>query len=173
MMAEQWPFDPALKAWGAVYKPAVVQPGQPYWKIVIANGPRDIGGNISLFVDVWGEDGTRQVNIPVLFYWEDGKKNDRKFTEPKPGDGFAVDLPMYASRNAYGVRVDDGLPSDAMEGFGLGEWVPHHGFLVVFQRTIAESIPVDPQPPTMPIPSTAREAFEMARKYMDIGMGML
>lgn len=173
-----WPFDPALKEFGAVYRPATVAPGQPYWKLIVADGPMDIGGNISLFVDVWDEKGHRVVGVPVLFYWRDTKqREDRKLTEPKPGDPFAVDLPMYAAGNAYGVRVDDGLPSDDIFGFGLGSFVPHHSFRAIFQRTTGSGEPgpiepgPQPEPPTQP--TSAREAIDEALRWLGIAKGLL
>ncbi len=155
------PLSPDTIAWGVVYKPAVVAPGQLYWQCVVADGPMDIGGNISIFVDLWDEQGLRVVGVPVLFYWDDG--DERKLTELKPGEGFAVDLPMFAGGHSYGVRVDDGTPSDDLFGFGLGKWVPHHAFRVTFRRMVAEVI----APPTEPSTITyARTEIEDVMRHL-------
>lgn len=139
------PMSPDLIAWGAVFKPATVVPGQEYWKLIIADGPMDIGGNHHLYVDVWGKDGLRQVGVPVLFYWRDG--DERHPTEAKTGEPYSVNLPLFAGGNSYGVRVDDGSPSDDLFGVGLGSFVPHHSFRAIFQRAIAEGGTTPPPPP--------------------------
>lgn len=169
------PLSPDLIAWGATYEPAAVKPGQPYWQLVEAAGPMEIGGNHHLYVDVWDEHGNRIVDVPVLFYWFDTERHtDRKETEPKPGDTFAVDLPMYAGGNAYGATVDDGLPSDAIFGMGLGKFVKHHGFRLIFQRKIADGVTM-PEPPAEPpvkpptkTPLTARDVIALTREYLDV-----
>lgn len=154
------PLSPDLIAWGAVYKPAQPSPGQAYWRVIMADGPMDIGGNHNLFVDVWDESGIRVVGVPVLFYWNDG--DQRKVTEPKKGEGYAVDLPLFAGGNAYGVRVDDGSPSDDIFGFGMGSFVPHHSFRVVFQRTVADATtPTEPPPAGMSKDEAIDEAIRL------------
>lgn len=170
------PMSPDLIAWGATYTPATVTPGQEYWKLVSADGPMDIGGNINVFVDVWDKDGNRMVGVPVVFfrYYKDGKLfNDRKLTEPKTGEPYAVDWPIYSGGNAYGVHVDEnitGIPSDNIFGFGMGSFVPHHSFRAVFQLSVSEQPPiiVPPDPPM-----TAREAIGYARFYLDMAEKLL
>lgn len=131
---------------GVTMKRVDVESGEPYWKLVSADGPLDFGGNHHLYVDVWDEQGNRMVGETVVFYSQDEEWPTK--TEAKPGEPQAANLPMYAGGNAYGVRVAE-LPSDAISGFGLGKNVPHHSFRVVFQRAIADG---QTQPPTEPAP---------------------
>lgn len=168
------PMSSSLIAWGATFTPAVVAPGQPYWQLVSADGPEYWGGRVSVFVDVINEAGVRVVGVPVAFYWN-GPANDRenvKKTEPKTGDPFAVDWPMNAGGHAYGVHVADGLPSDDIFGFGMGDHVPHQVFKCRFQRAIAGAAPVEPpaeppQPPTAPSkPLTKAEIIEAIEFYV-------
>lgn len=130
-----WPFDPALQKHGATYQPANAAPGQPYWQLVEANGPLEWGGRHAIFVDVLGEARQRLTGVPVRFFWAD--RSEIKRTEAKTGDPYAVDLPMFAAGNAYGVRIDDGMPSDQLFGMGLLAYQPHVSYRLLFQRTVA------------------------------------
>lgn len=177
-MTDPWPFDPNLKTWGATYTPATVTPGQEYWKLVQADGPQDIGGNHHVFVDVWDENGVRKVGVPVAFFhFKDGEpRTDRKKTEPKTGEPYAVDWPMYAGGNAYGVYVDDGEHvSETIFGFGLGSFVRHHSFRLIFRLTVAAQEPMPPPvvvPPDPSQPITQREYLEWAKWYIDKALEM-
>lgn len=154
-------------AWGCTYIPAEVQPGQAYWKLLSVDGPSEWGGRHSVFVDVLGEAGQRLLGLPVFFWWADGKET--KYTEAKPGDPFAVDLPMYASGNSYGVTMVGPLKSDTVWGFGLPHLQPHHVFHVKFQRTLAEGTPTQPDPPG----KTVREALLEAQGHINYALGLL
>src|SRR5690242_12972441 len=129
------PMSPELIAWGATFKPANVAPGQPYWAIVSADGPVDIGGNHHWYVDTLGADGERIVGVPVEFFWDSDQQHKLVPSEAKPGEPYALNLPLYAGGNAYGVRVVDGLPSDEIYGTGLGDHVKHHSFTTIYKRT--------------------------------------
>ncbi len=164
------PMSPELVAWGATYTPAEVEAGQSFWKLIIADGPMNIGGNHHLYVDVWDEQGNRIVGVPVLFYWNDGE--DEHKTEVKHGEPYSVNLPLSAGGNAYGVMVNDGLPSDKLYGVGLGSFVPHHSFRAIFQRQKATGSPVVvppiSEPPTpVVIDASARELVEWARDVLN------
>ena len=144
---------------GTIYKPAVPVRGQPYWKLISAEGPEAWGGRHSVYVDVLDEVGLRLIGIPVLFYWNDG--DERKVTEAKTGEPFAIDFPMYAAGNAYGIKIVDGLPSDQFFGMGLVANQPHMVFKLVFQRTVARGTDL-PQPPTIP-PVVGGDKYKLYR----------
>lgn len=174
-------MSPDLIAWGAVYKPATTKPGEQYWRLVVADGPMDIGGNHHVYVDVWDEAGLRIVGVPVMFYWRDTEEHDdRRPTEAKTGEPYSVNLPMYAGGHSYGVRVDDGLPSDDIFGFGMADHGPHQSFRAIFQRQIAAGgntephvPPVPSEPPTPPIPPPndyLRVALIRAREAIDAAL---
>lgn len=129
---------------------ADVAPGKPYWKAILAEGPEEWQGKHSIFVDVWDERGNRIPGVPVTLWWNGGQET--KNTEKKTGEPFAMDFPMYAAGEAYGVRVGDGLPSDQVYGMGLIAWHSHVVYKVIFQRTVAEGTvtPPAPTPPSKP-----------------------
>lgn len=161
------PRDPrqqSLIDWGATFTPAIVAPGAEFWQIVLAEGPQDIGGNHHIYVDVLGRAGQRLVGVQVEFYWgpEGSPDHTLSMTEAKPGEAAAVNLPMYAGGNAYGVRVAEGRPSDSLFGMGLGSFVPHHSFRVVFQLATAEPVVI---PPVQGL--DWREALSMVRFWTD------
>lgn len=163
-----WPFDPALWAWGATYTPAALKPGQPWWMIEQADGPMDIGGNHHIYVDVWDEQGNRIVGVPVIFY-----SNSEEWpaaTEAKRGEPYAVNMPMSAGGHAYGVRVGDGKPSDAIFGFGMPNYKPHHSFRVIFrlQPGVIAPPPPPPPPPTRPPGGTEGAREQYARVVAEI-----
>lgn len=168
-----WPFDPGLREFGATYTPARVAPGQAYWRLVEARGPFEWGGRHHIYVDVLGEAGQRLTGIVLRYFWADMHTLER--TEAKPGEPAASNLPMYAKNNSYGVRVDDGLPSDELFGMGLVPFGDHVCFRLVFKRTVAQAeTEPEPQPPTPPTGDvTLREAIEQAQRWLDVARGLL
>lgn len=126
---------------------AQIAPGETYWKLVKADGPEEWGGRHSVFVDVWDEQGNRIVGMPVTFWWNNG--SDTKPTELKEGEPFAVDFPMYAAGEAYGVRVGNGF-TDQVFGMGLIANQKHVVYKLIFQRAVAEGMPVVEPPPSVP-----------------------
>lgn len=157
------PRSPELVAWGATYTPAEPRSGHDWWEIVQADGPFTSDGKHAIYVDVWDEQGNRLVGIPVTC-WNGGRKT--KATEPKPGEPAAVDFPMFGGGHAYGVRVDDGSPSDVIFGFGLPNFMPHHWFRVIFRRRAGVIVP---EPPVEPPEGTdaIRAQFEVVRAEVE------
>jgi hypothetical protein len=129
------PLSPESIEWGCQLDQLVLPPGRPYWRINEVSGPMDIGGNHHIYVDVWDENGNRIVGVPVAFY--SLHETWTYDTEPKRGEPYAVNLPMYAGGKAYGVRIAGGLPSESVSGLGLGSFTKHHSFRVIFQRAIS------------------------------------
>lgn len=169
------PLAPATIAWGCTFTPAQVGPGQIYFKLLHAEGPMEWGGRISTFIEVLDMAGQRLVDIPVL--WWNGGEVEKK-TEPKPGDPFALDIPMYAKHNSYGVKIADGdIPSDSIFGMGLAEHGPHQVFKLVFQLSVAGAVgtpgptPPDPEPPLRDM--TALEALFRAQTLISYALGRL
>jgi hypothetical protein len=165
------PLSADLVRWGAVFKPATVVAGQVYWKLVEATGPQNIGGNHHLYVDVLDESGKRVVGVPVLFYSRDDDVHTK--TEAKPGEAQAANLPLYSGGNAYGVRIDSGIPSDDLFGVGLGNYVDHQSFRAVFQRTIAGTTtntppPVPPTPPSLSVRETLERIRQLAESALEL-----
>lgn len=166
------PRTPALVAHGATYKPAKVTQGQPYWRLVEAHGPLQMGGRHHIYVDVLGEAGQRLTGIPVKFFWADGDTLVR--TESKPGDPGAANFPMFAQGNAYGARVDDNLPSDELFGMGLVSFMPHVSYRLIFKRTLAggDAPPQGPTPVPPPGNTTLAHALDQIQHWLDIARGL-
>lgn len=165
------PLSPETVQWGCTFTPAQVGPGQLYFKLIHAEGPQEWGGRISTFIEVLDMGGQRMVGVPVMWYWADGQV--KKPTEPKPGEPFAIDFPMNAKGNSYGVRIVNGdIPSDSIFGFGLADQGPHQVFKVVFQLAVAGGVS-EPPTPTEPPAMTAAEAIERAQNYFAQGLQLL
>jgi len=165
------PRTPALIAHGATYKPANVTRGQPYWRLVEAQGPLQMGGRHHIYVDVLGEAGQRLTGVKVRFFWADDYTLTT--TEAKPGEPAATNFPMYAAGNAYGARVDDNLPSDELFGMGLVPHAQHVSYRLIFKRTLGggDAPPQEPDPPTNPPPTgnvTLDEALDQIQHWLDI-----
>lgn len=152
------PLSPEIIEWGATLTTAKPEEGETYWRLHMAQGPMDIGGNHHIYVDVWDENGNRLVGVPVMFYSVDERWE--KPTEAKSGEQHAVDFPMYAGGHAYGVYID-GIKSDALWGLGMPDHKPHHSFRVTFQRT-KRAFPVTAPPPLPPPPTTGPPHGEVA-----------
>jgi hypothetical protein len=108
-----------------------------HWKLIRNEGPVEWDGKHSIFVDVVDEQGKRMVGVPVTCKWADGPDGSQtKPTEPKTGEPFAMDFPMWNAHGVYSVWVSvPGEPSDVASDMGL---IPFHGhvcYKLVFQRS--------------------------------------
>jgi CRP-like cAMP-binding protein len=135
-------WDSRLDALGVRVADAGVGSGQPYWRLIEARWEDEAqaGGKHHIYVEVLDETGQRVTGQPVTIFWGDG--SDTVNTENKPAPEFASNYPMYKAGNSYNVKVE-GLPSDVIEGLGLGTpgdhrfFTIHTNFLLTFQKTIA------------------------------------
>jgi hypothetical protein len=119
---------------------------------------------------VLDNNGRRIVGLRVR--WFNGG-NAFSVTEPKPGEPFSVNFPMSGSGNSYGLQIADGQPSDTVFGFGLGRFVPHHVFKVIF-RYEAGGIPVEPpDKPEPPDNVELDEALDQIQHWLDIAKALL
>lgn len=85
------------------------------------------------------EGGNRVVGAPVTIFWGGGSESGQ--TEDKTPPDYAYNYPMYMTGNSYGAKVE-GLPSDIMQGMGLGTpeepfYSIHTSVKLIFQRTVA------------------------------------
>lgn len=165
------PRTSTAKAWGITYSPANVAPGQGVWRCVSVDGPMPWGGRVSTFLDVLDQHGQRIVGLRVR--WFNGG-NAFKATEPKVGEPWSVDFPMSGGGNSYGLQIADGQPSDTVFGFGLGHFVPHHVFKVVYRYTLAGG-DAPPQEPPKPPPGNVdlEYALDQIQYWLDIARGKL
>jgi len=132
-------WDPRLTQLGVVVEDAPVSSGQQYWRLVEAIwwDEQQSGGKHHIYVEVLDENGNRVVGQPVTAYWADGTFTAP--TEDKNPPDYAFNYQMYATGNAYHVKIE-GLPSETVRGVGMGSlelprWAIHTSFLLTFQRT--------------------------------------
>jgi CRP-like cAMP-binding protein len=132
-------WDARLDRLGAVVEEPNVPSGQPYWRLVEARwqDEQESGGKHHIYVEVIDENGNRIVGQPVTVSWADGSFTAA--TEDKAPPDYAYNYQMYATGNAYHVKVE-GLPSEILHGAGLGDlerprWSIHTSYLLTFQRT--------------------------------------
>jgi len=118
---EQW--DERLNSLGVNFDPAIVPVGGEFWRLVEATwlDERQSTGRHHIFVDVVDAQQKRiqdrEVRIRVSSVGANAACTpaiDQNIQRP-----FGADCPMFSSGFAYTVVVD-GLPSDRVEGLGLG-----------------------------------------------------
>ena len=164
------PLSADLLAFGARYIPAIVAPGRHFWRVVSATGPHFGSGQHTIFVDVLGLEGRRVGGIPVLLY---NGGEARTPTEVNKDPAYALDFPIFAGGNAYGVRVDDGQPSDAVFGMGLVPFRDHANYKVIFRLSVMDG-DVKPTPePEPPTDKTARQLVDEAIGLLEAARGLL
>jgi hypothetical protein len=134
-------WDGRLNELGVSVADAGVGSGQPYWRLIEARWEDEVeaGGKHHIYVEVLDENGQRIVGQPVTVFWGDG--GETIVTENKPAPEYALNYPMFRPGHSYNVKVD-GLPSDVLQGAGLGDlgrraWNIHVNYLMTFQKTIA------------------------------------
>lgn len=165
------PLSQSMIDFGVGYTRAEAGPGQGYWQLIHAEGPEYIGGNHTIYVDIQDEHGQRMLGVRVQCF---NGGNFFKASEPKPGEQAALDFPIFAANHAYGVRVADGEPSDAVVGMGLVPFEQHVSYLLIFRHAVMGGAPVEPPPIIVPPPSmSAKEAIEQAKKLLDYALGVL
>ncbi|MBX3052465.1 MAG: cyclic nucleotide-binding domain-containing protein [Caldilineaceae bacterium] len=134
-------WDGRLSQLGMNVADASVAPGQPYWRLIEAKweNEQEAGGKHHIYIEVLDEGGNRIVGAPVTIFWSGGSESGA--TEDKNPPDYAYNYPMYMAGNSYGAKVE-GLPSDVMQGMGLGTpdlpfHTIHTNVKLIFQRTIA------------------------------------
>lgn len=164
-------WDPRLDALGVEHKPQTPAPGVTAYRLIEARwfDVAEAQGRRNVFVDVLDEGGAR-LPVPVHFWWGDGgpDESDTKgidLNKRDPWADYGIDFPLSSAGRAYGVAVaDNGKPSDAVLGMGLGtveeRHTPHHtAYKLVFQRVTAPAAQ-NPAPPAVPRPEPAPPTWE-------------
>lgn len=123
----------------------------PHWRLVDIRwlNEQEAGGRHHIYVETQDEGGGRQTGVEVTFFWPGGESKAR--TENKPAPELGANFPMYHAGNCYGAYVSDGLPSDRVEGMGLGtpeqpNFTIHTCFLLTFRKE-SRKAPADEAPP--------------------------
>jgi hypothetical protein len=116
--------------------PADVAPGQFYWRLVRLEWwkPGE-GGNTLIYITAVNEKGQPVWGQEVVV--ENGE-HTVLYTNPKPGEPYGANFPMFSTLNSYQVFVGGELPSDRVTGLGLGVFLggtDHTTFVLVFQRS--------------------------------------
>nr|HRJ43465.1 cyclic nucleotide-binding domain-containing protein [Caldilineaceae bacterium] len=133
-------WDGRLSQLGMNVADASVAPGQPFWRLIEAKweNEQEGGGKHHIYVEAVDEGGNRIVGAPVTILWEGGSASG--VTEDKTPPDYAYNYPMYMAGNAYNAKIE-GLPSDIMQGMGLGTpdqpfHTIHTNVKLIFQRTV-------------------------------------
>lgn len=140
-------------AYGVRIVPAVVSPGQEYWRVIGVHhlAPAENQGKRNVFLDILDGTGQRAHNpaLSLQWGWEGQRPDEPSPPKPfdKPEDEPATNLDLYSGQRVYVAVSGDGCPSDRVENLHsnhpdeLGPqgqtWnsIGHHSFYVVFQRT--------------------------------------
>jgi len=140
-------IDGRLEQLGVRIDEAAVSSGT-YWRLVEAKweSEAEAGGRHNIYVTTLDEAGERKAGVSVKVSWSSGS-DDAGVTEDKQNPGFEdkystymYNFPMYAAGQSYDVKINDGLPSDALIGAGLGSIEErglkvHTVFILTFQQT--------------------------------------
>jgi hypothetical protein len=132
----QWDYRVSVLEPPVRLVPADVAPGQPYWRLVRLEWwkPGE-GGNALIYVTTLNENGQPVWGQEVVV--ENGE-HTVLYTNPKPGEPYGTNFPMFSTLNSYQVFVGGNLPSERVTGLGLGEFLggmDHTTFVLVFQRS--------------------------------------
>lgn len=158
-------WDPRLDQRGTVLG-VVEGPGDTAWHVThgLWFDEQEAQGRINIFVTVLDEQGQLVPGVPVRF-WNGGEeiKNTEIKYDPWLGRNYSLDFAMYNTAPAYGLQILGGLPSDILEGMGLGSIEqPHHtihtAYSFTFQRVKSEA----PQPPIPPLPAHTQYVIALA-----------
>lgn len=135
-------WDGRLNGLGVSVAEAPVASGQQYWRLIEARwqNEEEGGGKHNIYVETLDPNGARSVGVPVAVLWADGGATQK--TEDKPAPDYAFSYPMYAAGQSYSIRIEDGRPSDMLQGAGLGDlerraWTIHVNYILIFQLTTA------------------------------------
>lgn len=117
-------------------EPAAAEPGQTYWRLVVAEWLNldESGGAHFIYISTTDETGNP---LPGQTVFVDNGGRTTLVTEYKAGTDYGVTFPMYGTLGSYTCHVE-GL-SDRVIGMGLGERKgdkEHTAFHLVFQRTV-------------------------------------
>lgn len=157
----------SMYLFGCRVQPAQPVMGQGYYELYQAEGPVEWGGRHSVFVDVLDGAGKRAVGVPVKFFWNGGQ--DVKAVEPKAGEEFGLDFPLFASGNAYSVQV--GAVSDVVTGLGLVAFKPHVSFKLRYRYAVKgqSSTPSPVEGEVIKYLQEARAALDKAERAYRVG----
>lgn len=134
-------WDPRLDKLGIQLIPALVNPGELYWRIVKAEfwDEKERQGKHHIFVNVLDEKGTRLYGQSVIIEWPDERLV--LVTENKPDPEYSANFPLdinhyppWGTLGAFTASVA-GLPSDKVAGMGLPSRNIFVVYLLTFQRT--------------------------------------
>ncbi len=133
-------WDGRLDRLGVSVAEAGVGSGQQYWRLIEVRwqNEEEGGGKHNIYAETLDQNGSRMIGVPVTVMWSDGAATLK--TEAKPAPDYAFNYPMYAAGQSYTIKVDNGLPSDMLQGAGLGDierraWNIHVNYILIFQLT--------------------------------------
>ncbi len=144
-------WDPRLDQRGAIFKPAQVNPGQGYWRLIRAQwfDEQESAGRHHIFAETLDAGGNRQTGIPIFISWPDGSHT--VVTEAKAGETWATNFDLHSTAPAYEARPATGAPADSVDGMGMGDLaLPRHrvhtSYGLTWQWAIAGEATATPTP---------------------------
>ena len=155
-------IDPKLIARGVHFDFAKVPAGTGYWRITSATWldeqEADAVGPDHHILGTIKRANQEVAGVLMVVNWPNGSarvisKGDQAYAT------YNFDWPMSASLNEFSIKVDDGAPSDAAMGIGMGKGGNpgvHTSTWIEYEWTISEGITV-PVPPFPPRPEPAGE----------------
>lgn len=145
-------IDPRLTQRGVTIETPALAPGQQFWRIVKAQwwNEQESQGRHHIYVEA-------SANTP---FWALGEGSETKgVTNGKTGFD-AANAPMWASegKNGYSVWINDGKPSESLEGVGMGADTPegfnagvHTSTGATFQLVTMPAATTPTQPTPVPV----------------------
>lgn len=137
------------KSYGVYIQPALVGPGEKYWRAVRVRHlpPEENNRRNHIFVDCLDEKGQRAYNTWLSTGWQSGE--DTAIID-KPLDEPGTNIPMWKGQVRW-AEVKDSIPSDRVENLhsdhpdeGAGNLRHAHSFEIVFQKVAAGGEPPPP-----------------------------
>lgn len=148
-------IDLRLIARGVFFNFVKPTPGQQYWRITKAQWLEDAANQVGPDHHILGQlmkEHVETAGVPLLVNWPSGSTHITSKSDD-PNASYNYDYGMSASLNEFGIKVDDGIPSDHAGGIGMGYGgnpAEHSSTWITFELVTATSEPITP--PILPPP---------------------
>lgn len=116
-------------------------------------------GRHHVFLKVLDANGALAMGVSVRFGWSSGsqvkkteKKHDDWLGQGAAGD-YSLDFDMYEPAPSYWLKIDDGQPSDELQGLGLGSIEQPHYKIHTSYAFAVQLLPTQTPPQPEPVPA--------------------
>lgn len=152
-------WDPRLDLRGCELQSETAGEGDTVWRVTVGRwfDEQQAQGRVNVFVVVLDENEQLLTGVPVTFFEQNSEETKPSEIKGDPwlqsqglGAQYSLDFAMYNVAPSYGVRIEDGTPTDGIWGCGLGsieqpDYKIHTSYYFRFQRVKA-STPSPPNP---------------------------